>query len=317
MEFRTVGSSGLRVSLSGLGGNNFGPNLDEQETCAVVHAALDVGVTFFDTADSYGDDGRSETLLGKALAGHRDEVVIATKFGTPLGSGVYEGGGSRRYIVRAVEASLRRLGTDWIDLYQMHYPDSITPIAETLAALDDLVHAGKVRYVGSSNLLGWQIADADWIARTAGTTPFISAQNEWNLLDTRLEREVLPACKRFGIGMFPYHPLASGVLTGKYTRGAPPQPGFRLAKWEYHDHLLNDENFDAVDRLVAFAAEHGRTVGELALAWLAAHQEVSSVIAGATTPEQVRANAAALEWELDTDTVYEAVFAVRGTRPAP
>jgi aryl-alcohol dehydrogenase-like predicted oxidoreductase len=298
MEFRSVGHSGLRVSLAGLGCNNFGGRIDEEATRVVVSAALDAGITLFDTADIYGGS-RSEEYLGRALGSHRAEIVVATKFAMPMGDGPYEAGGSRRYVMRAVEASLRRLGTDYIDLYQMHAPDPTTPIEETLDALNDLVHQGKVRYLGSSNFSGWQIADADWTARSRGSERFVSAQNEWSLLRRAVEREVVPACRQFGTSVLPYFPLAGGALTGKYRRGEPAPAGTRLAgdtgRW------LSDANFARIEALSGFACEHGRSVGELAQAWLASQPVVCSVIAGATRPEQVRENVAALEWRLSSD----------------
>jgi aryl-alcohol dehydrogenase-like predicted oxidoreductase len=312
MEYRHVGRSGLLVSVAGLGTNNFGTSLDHQESTRLIRAAIDLGVTFFDTADSYGADGASEHILGEALRASRDEVVIATKFGTPLGDSPFSGGASRRHVVRAVEGSLRRLRTDWIDLYQLHLPDPQTPIDETLAALDDLVHAGKVRYIGASNLAGWQVSEADWIARSNGLTRFVSAQNEWNLLDLRNERELVPACRHLGVGVIPYHPLASGMLTGKYRRSSVPPVGTRLATWPTADNLLTSANFASVERLTALASAHGHTVAELALAWLAAHPEVCSVPVGASTVEQLRANVAAFEWKIDTPLAYEAVHASRG-----
>jgi aryl-alcohol dehydrogenase-like predicted oxidoreductase len=299
MEFRSVGRSGLQVSLAGLGCNNFGGRIDADATAAVVGAALEAGITLFDTADIYGG-GHSEEFLGRALGSHRADVIVATKFAMPMGDGPYSAGGSRRYVMRAVEASLRRLGTDYIDLYQMHAPDPTTPIEETLDALTDLVHQGKVRYLGSSNFSGWQIADAEWTSRTRGFAHFACAQNEWSLLRRAVEREVVPACQRFEASVLPYFPLAGGALTGKYRRGEPAPPGTRLvadrgARW------LTDANFARIEALEGFATEHGHTVGELALAWLASQRVVCSVIAGATRPEQVRENVAALEWRLSRD----------------
>jgi aryl-alcohol dehydrogenase-like predicted oxidoreductase len=296
MEFRSVGRSGLRVSLAGLGCNNFGRRIDEEATQAVVDEALDAGITLFDTADIYGNH-LSEEFLGRALGSRRDAVIVATKFGMPMGDGPYAAGGSRRYVMRAVEASLRRLDTEYIDLYQMHAPDPTTPIEETLEALTDLVHQGKVRYLGSSNFAGWQIADADWSSRTRGLSQFVVAQNEWSLLRRGVEREVVPACERFGSSVLPYFPLAGGALTGKYRRGEPAPAGSRLvgdngARW------LTDANFTLIEALTKFAAARDHTVGELALAWLAAQPVVCSVIAGATRPEQVRDNVKALEWRV-------------------
>ncbi len=313
MEQRNLGGSGLAVSVAGLGCNNFGMRIDAEATEAVVHAALDLGVTLFDTADIYGGRGTSEELLGRALGSRRDEVVLATKFANPMGDGPYERGASRRYITRALEASLRRLGTDRIDLYQQHVPDPHTPIEETLEALDDLVAAGKVLYVGSSNFAGWQVAEADQVGRGDGRARFVTAQNEWSLLNRRIEREVVPACEHFGISVLPYFPLASGLLTGKYRRGEPAPEGTRLAAWGGRG--LTEENFDRVEALAAVAATHDRSVGDLALAWLAAQPTVGSVIAGATRVDQVQANVAALDWQLDADTLVAAEAAL-APRPA-
>ena len=299
MELRSVGGSGLRVSLAGLGCNNFGGRIDADATNAVVAAALDVGITLFDTADIYGG-ARSEELLGRALGSHRDKVIVATKFAMPMGDDPLSAGGSRRYVMRAVEASLRRLGTDYIDLYQMHGPDITTPIEETLDALNDLVHQGKVRYSGCSNFSGWQIADADWTARTRGFSRFVSAQNEWSLLNRAVEREVVPACKQFDLSVLPYFPLAGGALTGKYRRGEAPPKGSRHAG-DNGQRWLTDKNFTRIEALEKAAGELGHTVGELAHAWLASQRTVCSVIAGATRPEQVRENAAAVEWKLSRD----------------
>ena len=302
MELRNLGNSGLKVSMVGLGCNNFGMRIDAAQTKAVVHAALDAGINFFDTADVYGGQ-KSEVLLGEALQGiDRDSVVIATKFAMPTGEGRL--GASRRYIMSAVEASLKRLGTDHIDLYQQHRPDAETPIEETLRALDDLVTAGKVRYLGNSNFNGWQLADADWTARSEGLNRFVSAQNHYNLLDRRIEREVLPACERFGLGMLPYFPLASGLLTGKYDRGQPAPENTRLSG-ERGKSALTDANFDVVERLAGFAADRGHSLLELAMSWLASNPTVSSVISGATRVEQVEANVAAAGWELSEDELAE------------
>jgi len=300
MRYRRLGDSGLVVSAVGVGCNNFGRRLDADGTRAVVEAALEVGINFFDTADIYGDPhGTSEEQLGAALKGRRDDVVIATKFGMDMHGANgpdYGARGARRYVMRAVEASLRRLNTDYIDLYQMHEPDPGTPIEETLSALDDLVRSGKVRYIGCSNFAGWQIADADWTARSAGLTRFISAQNHYNLLNREVEAEVLPACQRFGLGMLPYYPLASGLLTGKYRRGEKPPAGSRLAAGGRYAERLAKAPWDAIEAIAAFAAERGRSMLDVAIGWLAAQPTVASVIAGATTPEQVRANAAAASW---------------------
>jgi aryl-alcohol dehydrogenase-like predicted oxidoreductase len=296
MEFRPVGKSGLHVSTVGLGCNNFGRRLDAAASARVVHAAIDAGVTFFDTADVYGA-GQSEEYLGAAIKGRRDDLIIATKFRSPMGDTPYDQGGSRRYIRRAIEASLRRLGTDYIDLYQMHAPDAGTPIEETLSALDDLIHEGKVRYIGSSNFSGWQIADADWTARTNLWTRFISAQNQYSLMAREVERDVQPACVRFDIGLIPFFPLASGMLTGKYKRGQPPPEGTRLAGSPTPGRFMNDSSFDVVEKLEAFASERGITLLQIAIGDLLAQPRICSVIAGATKPEQVLANVEAGAWK--------------------
>jgi aryl-alcohol dehydrogenase-like predicted oxidoreductase len=280
------------VSVVGLGCNNFGGRTDSDAARAVVDAAIDAGVTLFDTADVYGNRGGSETILGELLADRRDEVVLATKFGMPMDDGP-DARGSRRYVRRAVEASLRRLRTDRIDLYQYHRPDGVTPIEETLEALSELVSEGKVRYIGTSNLAAWQVADADWTSRTRGLARFISAQNEYSLLERGVEAELVPACERFGIGVLPYFPLASGLLTGKYRRGEPAPAGTRLAA---RSQALADADFDRIEALESFALQAGRSLLELAIGGLAARPAVSSVIAGATTAEQVRANVAAGAW---------------------
>jgi len=305
MQLRNLGASGLKVSIIGLGCNNFGMRIDQAQTRMVVDAALDCGVNFFDTADIYGGS-KSEVFLGDALKGRRDQAVLATKFANPMGEGAYLRGGARRYIVKAVEDSLKRLHTDHIDLYQMHVPDADTPIDETLRALDDLVRSGKVLYIGNSNFSGWQIADADWTARTGGLERFVSAQNNFSLLERGVEREVLPACERFGLGLLPFFPLASGFLTGKYQRGEPPRQGTRLAAWGARGAAaLSDRNFDRLEALEAWAEQRGRRILDLAFAWLLGHPAVSSVIAGATTPEQVQANARCAEWILTPEEVVE------------
>ena len=305
MKTRNLGPSGLQVSVVGLGCNNFGMRIDQAQTRMVVDAALDCGVNFFDTADIYGGS-KSEVFLGEALKGRRDRAVLATKFANPMGEGAYLRGGARRYIVKAVEDSLKRLHTDHIDLYQMHVPDADTPIDETLRALDDLVRSGKVLYIGNSNFSGWQIADADWTARTGGLERFVSAQNNFSLLERGVEREVLPACERFGLGLLPFFPLASGFLTGKYQRGEPPRQGTRLAAWGARGAAaLSDRNFDRLEALEAWAEQRGRRILDLAFAWLLGHPAVSSVIAGATTPEQVQANARCAEWILTPEEVVE------------
>ncbi|HEY0001685.1 MAG TPA: aldo/keto reductase [Actinoplanes sp.] len=306
MSYRRLGTSGLVVSVVGIGCNNFGRKLDADGTREVVDAAFDAGITLFDTADIYGEPhGNSETHLGAALKGRRDEIVLATKFGMSmagLNGNDFGARGSRRYIVRAVEASLRRLETDYIDLYQVHQPDPATPVEETLAALDDLVRSGKVRYLGNSNFAGWQIADADWTARAGNLTPFISAQNQYSLLQRDVEADVVPACEHFGLGLLPFFPLDSGLLTGKYRRGEKPAAGTRLSLDRYQ-RWLDAADWDTIEALTSFGAERGHSLLEVAIAGLAARPAVTSVIAGATTAEQVHANAAAASWELSAADV--------------
>ena len=310
MRHTRLGRSGLTVSVIGLGCNNLGrpgtATLEQAGTDAVVHAALDAGITFFDVADVYGaEPGLSEERLGRALGARRDEVVIGTKFGMDMGGVAGDDGGargSRRYIVRAVEDSLRRLGTDWIDLYQFHTPDPATPIEETLRALDDLVRAGKVRYVGHSNRAGWQIAQAEYVARELGVERFVSAQNHYNLLDRRAELEVVPAAAEFGLGVLPYFPLANGLLTGKYSQGDAPE-GSRLS--HVRQHMVADADLEQLAAFGRFARERGITEVQAAIGWLAAQGPVSSVIAGATRPAQVVENAAAADWLATAEDLAE------------
>ncbi len=302
MIYRQLGTSGLTVSLVSLGCNNFGdtpinaPNgtvyglMDLEQTRAVVDAAFDSGVTLFDTADVYGQGG-SERFLGEILRDRRHEVVIATKWGSGMEGRPEIAWGSRRYIRQAVEASLRRLRTDYIDLYQMHWPDPRTPFDETLAALDELVKDGKVRYIGSSHLTGWQVADTDWTARSRGVERFVCAQNHYSLLQRSAEAELMPACERFGVGLLPYFPLENGLLTGKYRRDASMPAGTRLAGRE-----ISAGTYDLIDALDKFAKERGRSMLDIAIGALAAKPVVSSVITGATKPEQIKANAAAIGW---------------------
>jgi aryl-alcohol dehydrogenase-like predicted oxidoreductase len=306
MEYRNLGNSGLQVSVAGLGCNNFGMRCDRAASDAVIAAALEAGINFFDTADIYGGRGVSEEYLGAALKEQRRNVIIATKFAGPMGDGPLWSGASRRYVFEAVEASLRRLGTDYIDLYQVHFPDVKTPIEETLRALDDVVRAGRVRYIGCSNFTGWQVVESQWVARTGNLTQFVSAQNQYNLLDRRIERELMPAAKKYGLGVLPYFPLASGFLTGKYRPGEAPAEGTRLAAMGPRaSSMLNDQNFSVLTQLETFASERGHTMLDLAIGWLASHGEISSVIAGATKPEQVQANVAAASWRLTPDEVAQ------------
>ena len=294
MRYNPLGDSGLMVSVVGVGCNAFGARIDEDQTKAVVDAAIEQGITLFDTADSYGD-GASEELLGRALGTRRESVLVATKFGMGDHDAEHFGAhGSRRYVRRAVEASLRRLGTDYIDLYQLHRPDPITPIDETLDAMSDLVTEGKVRYLGSSNLSAWQVADADWVARTAGYHRFVSAQNEYSLYNRAAEDELLPACERFGIGLLPYFPLAYGLLTGKYRRGEAAPAGSRL---EAQAKRLENADWGRIEALQAFADARDISLLTLAVGGLAAPPAVGSVICGVTRPEQVVANVEAGLWQ--------------------
>ena len=293
MRTRQLGTGGPKVSVVGLGCNNFGMRVDIEGTRAVVDAALDAGVTLLDTADVYGNRGSSEEFLGEVLQGRRDRVVLATKFGGDMNGGT-TARGSREYIQRAVEESLRRLRTDYIDLYQYHTPDDVTPLEETFAALDELVQAGKVRHVGHSNLEAAQVEEVDKAARERGFTRPVSAQNQYSLLRREAEDELLPVCARLGLGVLPYFPLASGLLTGKYKRGEPAPEGTRLAG---RDDALSDDRFDRVEALEQFASERGLTLLQVAIGGLLAQPAVGSVIAGATKPEQVQSNVAAAGWE--------------------
>jgi aryl-alcohol dehydrogenase-like predicted oxidoreductase len=305
MQFKNLGNSGLKVSVAGLGCNNFGAKCDQKETSAIVHKAIDLGLTLFDTANMYSK-GESEKLLGTALKDKRQDVIVATKFRVPMGDGPYDGGASRRHIMTAVEDSLTRLKTDYIDLYQIHFPDDETPIEETLDALNDLVHAGKVRYIGCSNFAGWQLVEANRIAAEEGLTKFISAQNHYSLLERKIESELVPAAKAYGVGILPYFPLACGMLTGKYKRGEAKPNNSRLALREnLGDMFATEENFDITEKLTAFAGERDKSLLDLAIAWLASQTYIGSVIAGATSPEQIEANVAAANWVLTQEELDE------------
>jgi len=292
MRTRRLRSEGPEVSVVGLGCNNFGMRVDLEGTRAVVDAALDAGVTLFDTADIYGNKGGSESFLGEALEGRRDRVVLATKFGGDMGDGT-KARGSRDYIRKAIDASLERLRTDYVDVYQYHTPDHVTPFEETFGALDELVREGKARYIGHSNLEAAQVEEVDALARERGWARPVSAQNHYSLLRREAEDELLPVCERLGIGVLPYFPLASGLLTGKYRRGRPPPEGTRLSG---RAEVFTDETFDRLEALESFAAERGLTLLQVAIGGLAAQPAVASVIAGATQAEQVRENAAAGAW---------------------
>ena len=312
MMERNLGRSGLRVSAIGLGCNNFGGRIDLEASRAVVHAAMDAGITLFDTADVYGEKGGSETVLGQILGERRKDIVLATKFAMPMDDAEKLKGASRRYIMNAVEASLRRLKTDWIDLYQQHRPDPLTPIEETLRALEDLQKAGKIRYYGCSNLPAWQVVEAAWTARDAGLSGFVSCQDEVSLLVRKHEDELMPAMRQYGLGLLPYFPLASGLLTGKYKRNAPMPADARLTKTQrLADRYLTDGNWAIAEKLGDFAEARGHTLLELAFSWLLARPPVSSVIAGATRPEQIAANVKAGDWVLSEAELAE-VDAITG-----
>jgi aryl-alcohol dehydrogenase-like predicted oxidoreductase len=306
MEIRNLGQSGLRVSAIGLGCNNFGGRIDEAAAKAVIHKALDLGITLFDTADVYGERGGSEEAMGRILGDDRKRIVLATKFAMPMDDSGEKLGGSRRYIMAAVEDSLRRLKTDWIDLYQMHSTDPRTPIEESLRALDDLVRQGKVRYIGCSNFPAWEMTEAAWTARSAGLNGFVSCQDEFSLVHRAPEAELLPAARKFGFGLLPYFPLASGLLTGKYRRNSPLPAGTRLAKTQrLADRYLTERNWEVAEKLGDFAESHGHTMLELAFSWLLAQSPVSSVIAGATRPEQLEQNVKAGGWKLTAEELAE------------
>jgi aryl-alcohol dehydrogenase-like predicted oxidoreductase len=307
VEIRNLGRSGLRVSSIGLGCNNFGGRIDLEATRKVVHRALDLGITLFDTADVYGERGGSETCLGQILGSRRKDIVLATKFALPMDDGEIQKGASRRYIMQAIEASLRRLKTDWIDLYQQHRPDPLTPIDETLGALDDLVRQGKVRYIGCSNLPAWQVVEAQWSARHSGFNRFISCQDEYSLVVRNIvEAELAPAMRQYGMGLLPFFPLASGLLTGKYRRNAPlPQDGRLVTTPRLADRYLTDRNWQIAERLSDWANSRGHTLLELAFSWLLAQEPVSSVIAGATQPQQLDLNVKAGGWKLNVEELAE------------
>lgn len=306
MKLRKLGKSGPEVSVVGLGCNNFGLRIDLEASRKVIHRALQAGITLFDTADIYGKRGGSESILGQVLGDNRKHVVLATKFGGAMNESETMKGASSRYIISAAEASLKRLRTDWIDLYQIHFPDPATPIEETLRALDKLIRDGKVRYIGCSNFAAWQAVDAQWTAKHFSLNSFVSCQNEYSLLVRSVERELLPAMQKFGLGMLPYFPLASGLLTGKYerNRSVPEDTRFHALKG-LADRYLTEANWKIVERLEKFCAQRGHTLLELAFTWLLARPTVASVIAGATKPEQVEQNAKAAEGALTPEELAE------------
>jgi aryl-alcohol dehydrogenase-like predicted oxidoreductase len=294
MQYRQLGSSGLRISAVGLGCNPFGNEVDQPTATAIVDAAMTEGVTYFDTADSYFE-GRSELLLGEALKGRRHEVLVATKFGNRTGPGPNDSGASRKHIFESCEASLRRLQTDYIDVYQVHTPDRSTPIEETMRALDDLVRSGKVRYIGCSNFFEWEVSEAQWQARRRGLTEFVSCQDFYNLLYRDIEKRMEPFCIKNGLGMIPYFPLAGGLLGGAFRRGVEPEPGSRAAIRPTFRAWDTDRNWSVQERLRDFAAERGWALPQMAVAWLLTRPMMATVIAGADTPEHIRENVRALE----------------------
>ena len=310
---RPLGDSSIHVTVAGLGCNNFGRRLDAGASIRVVHTALDSGINFFDTADVYSF-GESERHLGAALKGRRDQAVVLTKFGSPANPEHPEHrGASPEHVRRAIDASLRRLQMDYVDVYMLHQPDRSTPIEATLEALDSLVSEGKVRAIASSNFAGWQVADADWTSRSQGFARFVAAENRYSLHDRSAERELVPACRRFGLSLIPYSPLANGMLTGKYRRGQPTPEGTRLASSPRAAEALNDRNFDLVEAIERFATQRGITPIAVALGWLAAQPEVASVIAGATSAEQVVANVAATAWEPTEEDLAELDVVITGS----
>jgi aryl-alcohol dehydrogenase-like predicted oxidoreductase len=304
MEYRQLGKSGLKVSAIGLGGNTFGNGADEAQTARIIHRALDLGINFIDTADTYSR-GVSEQYVGKAVAGRRQQALIATKVYGRMGEGPNDTGLSRKHILEGVEASLKRLDTDYIDLYQVHNVDASTPIYETLATLDGLVRQGKVRYIGCSNFLAWQLCEALWASDRKDLTPFVSVQPRYNVVDRTIERELLPFCRQYGIGIVPYSPLAGGILTGKYRLGEAPPADTRAGRNPRLQQQLNEAMLGKVNALAEWARDQGHDVGHLALAWLLSRPEVSTIIAGATKPEQVEDNARAAEWRLSGEDLEE------------
>ena len=306
MQIRNLGGSGLRVSAVGLGCNNFGQRTDAETSRKVIHKAIDLGITLFDTADIYAGMGGSETVLGEVLGDRRKDIVLATKFSKPMATDGTRQGASRRYIMSAVEASLRRLKTDYIDLYQQHDYDPLTPIEETLRALDDLISQGKVRYIGNSNFPAWRIAEAKYVARAMSVSHFVSCQDEYSLLVRDIEKDLLPAAQAYNLGLLPFFPLASGLLTGKYKRGTAAPEDTRFGKSPaLRDRYVTPRNEDIVEKLQAFAQACGRTMLELSFSWLASRPQVASVIAGATRVEQVEQNVKAIGWTLSTEELAE------------
>jgi aryl-alcohol dehydrogenase-like predicted oxidoreductase len=309
MEYRRLGKAGLKVSEIGLGANNFGGTVDEPDSISIIHQALDSGINFIDTADIYstwGEPGSSEELVGKAVKGRRNDVIIATKFGTPMGEGPNERGNSRYHILKAIEASLKRLNTDYIDLYFIHQPDPTSHIEETLRTMDGLVRTGKVRYIGCCNFNGWQLCESLWTSKVNNLESFVVEQSSYSIIDRQVEAELIPCCREYNIGFVCYRPLAEGFLTGKYQRGKPLPVGSRANVFEpMVSHVLTEGNFVKLEKLQVFATEHGHSVGELAISWLLSHSWLSSVITAATKPQQMSANVAAASWKLTIQELEE------------
>ncbi len=316
MEYRSLGTSGLKVSALGLGTNSFGRRTDEKQSKRVIDQALDLGVNFLDTANMYGPC-LSEEIIGKSLKSKRQQVLIATKFGRAMGEGPNDRGASRRHIIEQLEGSLSRLNTDYIDLHQLHIHDPHTPIEETLRALDDSVRNGKVRYIGCSGVTAWQVCEAVWTSKMLNLNAFVSVQPYYNLLKREIERELVPFCRAYGLGIIPYFPLEGGLLTGKYRPGKPAPEGSRFAGRTESEKRFSKRNFSILAGLERFAEKHGRPVLELALAWLLANPSVSTVIAGATKPEQVVANQRSLDWKLSTEELKEIdhIVSTEGGKP--
>ena len=309
MNFRSLGGSGLKVSEIGLGCNNFGMVMDQKNTNNVVSSAIDEGITLFDTADVYGNKGRSETFLGKALGKRRNQIILATKFGLAMSEDLYHKGGSRRYIMNSVEDSLRRLNTDYIDLYQIHRPDMETPIEETLKALNDLITSGKVRYIGCSNFSAWQLVESRWKVDILGLENFISAQNGYSVINRKIENDLSQLATKYSIGILPYFPLESGLLTGKYKYKEKPKKGTRLSAWSGRSEVINKfwskENFEKLHKLEKVSKKYNHTIIELAFSWLLSRSYVSSVIAGATKVSQVKQNVNSGLLKLSKDELTE------------
>jgi aryl-alcohol dehydrogenase-like predicted oxidoreductase len=320
MQYRKLGDSGLKVSVTGLGCNNFGMTINQNQTTQVVEAALDHGITLFDTADVYGEKGKSEKFLGRALGKKRQNVIIATKFGNPMDTNPLNQGASRRHIIQSVEQSLKRLGTDYIDLYQIHRPDPDTPIAETLGTLNELIQTGKIRYIGCSNFNSWQLVEAFWLAQTNGNNAFISAQNRYSLLTRDIELDLLPAAEKYNTGILPFFPLESGLLTGKYNQKIAPKKGTRWHFWKNRTAMANTfwsrEKFSRLEKILPVCEKFNHSVLELAFSWLLRKKQVSSVIAGATKPSQIKQNVQASVFKIseEEEKLINQITAIKPTK---